>query len=99
MFDFIQKNKRIVQLIMALLVVPFAIWGVESYSRFGGSRDVVATVNGFDIPLREYQERYRQQQEQVRRMFGNAVDPAQLDTPEARRALLESLVLQRLVTA
>jgi len=97
MFDFIQKNKRIVQLILALLTVPFAIWGIESYTRVGGSRDVVAAVNGIEITQREYQERYRQQQEQVRRMFGNSVDPAQLDTPEARRALLESLVMQRLV--
>src|SRR5260221_4863315 len=30
-------------------------------------------------------------------MFGAAGDPAALDTPEARRALLESMVAQRLV--
>ncbi len=99
MFDFIQKNRRIVQIILALLTVPFAIWGIESYTRIGGSRDVVASVNGLDITVREYQERYRVQQDQVRRMFGNTVDPAQLDTPEARRALLESMVVQRLVAA
>src|SRR5258706_9722613 len=99
MFDFIHKNRRIVQIILALLTVPFAIWGIESYTRIGGSRDVVASVNGLDITLREYQERYRVQQDQVRRMFGNTVDPAQLDTPEARRALLESMVVQRLVAA
>src|SRR5258706_428723 len=99
MFDFIHKNRRIVQIILALLTVPFAIWGIESYTRIGGSRDVVASVNGLDITVREYQERYRVQQDQVRRMFGNTVDPAQLDTPEARRALLESMVVQRLVAA
>jgi peptidyl-prolyl cis-trans isomerase D len=99
MFDLIQKHKRIAQAILALLVIPFAIWGVESYTRFGGSRDTVATVNGAEITLREFTEQYRVQQEQVKRFFGGQVDPAMLDSPQARRALLDSLINQRLIAS
>jgi len=29
MFDFVHKNKRIVQLVLALIVVPFAFFGLD----------------------------------------------------------------------
>jgi peptidyl-prolyl cis-trans isomerase D len=97
MFDFVHKNKRVVQVILALMTIPFAIWGIESYTRVAGSRDVVATVNGIDITRRELDEQMASQIEQVRRAFGGQIDPASLDTPEARRALLDGLISQRLV--
>src|SRR5688572_12242710 len=97
MFDLVHKYRRVVQVILILLVVPFAIWGVESYTSMGGSRDTVATVNGSEISLREFTEQYRVQQEQVKRLFGGQVDPAMLDSPQARRALLDSMIGQRLI--
>ena len=99
MFDLVHKHKRIVQVILALLVIPFAIWGVESYTQFRGSRDAVATVNGLEISQREFGEELRRQQEQMRRMFGGAVDASMLDSPESRRAVLEGLITQRLLAA
>ena len=97
MFELVHKHKRIVQVILALLILPFAIWGIESYTRAGGGRDSVAKVNGFEISRRELDETMAEQIEQVRRAFGTQIDPASLDTPEARRALLEGLISQRLV--
>ncbi len=97
MFDLVYKNKRIVQVILALMTIPFAIWGIESYTRVGSSRDAVATVNGIDITRRELDERMAGQIEQVRRAFGSQVDPSMFDTPETRRALLDGLISQRLV--
>ncbi len=97
MFDLIHKNRRIVQVILVLLIVPFAIWGLESYTQFGGGRDAVATVNGMEISQREFAEELRRQQEQLRRMFGGSIDPAALDSPESRRAVLEGLIAQRLL--
>ena len=97
MFDLVHKHKRIVQIILVLLIVPFAIWGLESYTQFGGGRDAVATVNGMEISQREFAEELRRQQEQLRRMFGGSIDPAALDSPESRRAVLEGLIAQRLL--
>ncbi len=99
MFDFVHKNKRVVQVILALMTVPFAIWGIESYTRVSGGRDSVAKVNGLEISKREFDEQMNAQLEQVRRMFGGSIDPSALDTPPARQALLDSLVAQRLVAS
>ena len=97
MFDLVTKHKRIVQIILALLVIPFAIWGIESYRFAGGARDAVAAVDGMQISQREFGEELRRQQEQLRQIFRGQIDPAALDTPEARRALLDSLISQRVV--
>jgi len=98
-FDLVQKNKRVIQVFLALIALTFATWGIESYTRFRGGRDSVATVNGLDISQREFQQELRRQQEQLRRMFGGAVDPAMLDSPEMRRSVLEAMIGQRLVAS
>jgi peptidyl-prolyl cis-trans isomerase D len=97
MFDFIQKHRRIAQVVLALIAITFATWGIESYTRFGGNQDAVASVNGSEISEREFAEQLRQQQETIRRMFRGQIDPAALDTPEARRAVLDQMIAQRVV--
>jgi peptidyl-prolyl cis-trans isomerase D len=99
MFDLVQKYKKFIQLFLGLLAITFLTWGLESYTRMGERADTMATVNGLPISEREFQEAYRNQQEQVRRLFGGAVDPAMLDSPESRQALLDSIVSQRLVAS
>jgi len=97
MFDIVQKHRRILQIFLGLIAITFATWGIESYTRYAGGRDTVATVNGSDISQREFSQQLQQQQEQLRRMFGGRLDPAMLDTPEARRAVLDQMIAQRLV--
>ena len=99
MFDFFQKHKRFAQVLLGLIALTFVTWGVESYTSMGGARDAVATVNGSEISQREFSQQLQAQQEQLRRMFGGAVDPQALDTPESRSALLDSLISQRLVAS
>lgn len=99
MFDFINKHKRFAQVFLALIAITFATWGIESYTRYAGSHDTVASVNGYDISGREFSEQLRAQQESLRRMFRGQIDPAALDTPEARRAVLDQMVAQRVVFA
>src|SRR5919108_91277 len=99
MFDFVQKYKRVIQVFLGLIAITFATWGIESYTRFRSARDTVASVNGMEISQREFAEELRRQQDQMRRMFGGTIDPAALDTPEARRAVLEGLITQRLIAA
>lgn len=98
MFDFIQKNKRIAQVVLVLMVIPFAFFGLESYTGSLGNKGDVATVDGVGISQREFAEELRQQQERLRTAFGRGIDTEAFDTPEARRALLEQLVAQRLLS-
>ena len=99
MFDLVHKYKRVIQVFLGLIAITFATWGIESYTRFRGGRDTVATVNGMDITPARVPEELRRQQEQVRRMFGGAIDPAMLDSPEMRRSVLEAMIGQRLVAS
>ncbi len=99
MFDFVHKHKLVLQIFLGLIAITFATWGIESYTRFRGGADTIATVNGLTITQREFEAELRRQQEQLRRMLGGNFDPAVLERPEARRALLDSLVTQRLLAS
>jgi len=99
MFNFVEKNKRVIQIFLGLIAITFMTWGIESYTRQKGGADTVATVNGLTISQREFDEELRRQQDQLRRMFGRNFDPAILDTPDSRRTLLESMISQRLIAS
>lgn len=97
MFDFVAKNKRLIQVLLALVAVPFLFFGMESYTRVMRSADEVAVVDGESVTQREFAEALRQQQERLRAVFGANFDAAALDTPETRQAVLDSLIAQRVV--
>ena len=99
MFDLVHKYKRVIQVFLFLIAITFATWGIESYTQFRGGRDTVATVNGLEISQGEFADELRRQQDQLRRMFGGAVDPAMLDSPEMHRSVLEAMIGQRLVAS
>lgn len=99
MFDLVHKYKKLVTIILGLIAITFMTWGIESYTSMRGGRDAVATVNGMEISVREFEEELRRQQDQVRQLLGQNFDTSQLDTPEARRAVLERLISERLVAS
>src|SRR5436190_13078923 len=97
MFDFVAKHKRILQIVLALTIIPFAFFGLESYTRaLRGSGDV-AEVNGSPITQREFADEMRRQQDRVRAMMGRDADVSMFDTPDMRRAVLDSMISQRLL--
>lgn len=95
MFEYVRNSKRFIKIVLAIIILPFALWGVDSYVRTGGSGDI-ATVGGTPIILTEFQQALREQQERLRPMLGNA-NPEMLDSPEIRRAVLDTLINQRLL--
>jgi len=97
MFDAVRNNKRIVQVFLVLITLPFAFWGVESYIHSSGGGGDMASVGGSSITPQEFAQAMRDQQERLRGMYGREFNPAMLETLEARQALLDSLVSQRLV--
>ena len=98
MFDFVHENKKLIQIILALVILPFAFWGVDSYNQSGNAGGEVATVGDAKITQREFDNALRQQQDRLRQMLGANFDPAMLDSPEIRRAVIDNLVGQRLLT-
>ncbi|MCB1956977.1 MAG: SurA N-terminal domain-containing protein [Rhodocyclaceae bacterium] len=97
MFDAIRTNRRIVQIILGLIVVTFAFFGVESYLSSIGNDTSLATVGDSKIGPAEFENALRRQQDQIRAQAGGQIDIAQLNTPAIRQAVLEGLVNQRLL--
>lgn len=97
MFDAVRNNKRIVQVFLILITIPFALWGVDWYTRSAGVADSVARVGDIKISPQEFHEALREQQDRLREALGTQFDPSMLDAPEARQALVDSLVNQRLL--
>ncbi|MDO8312562.1 MAG: SurA N-terminal domain-containing protein [Sideroxyarcus sp.] len=96
MFDFVHERKRLVQVVLALIVLPFALWGVDSYQK-SGNVAVLAKVNGEKIGQQEFDYAMEQQRKRIREMAGSNFDPAIFDKPEIKHSVLDGLVTQRLL--
>lgn len=97
MFDIVRNNKKIVQGFLALIMLPFAFWGVDSYVRNADVDNAIATVDDRSITEQELQIALREQQDRLRAQLGGRVDAALFQSPQMRRAVLDSLINQRLM--
>ncbi len=70
------------KIILALIAIPFALWGVDSYLKDAGNSVAVATVGDRDITRQEFDQELRQLREQGRNT----------DAPQLRQAVLTALV-------
>jgi peptidyl-prolyl cis-trans isomerase D len=95
MLDAIRSNKRIVQIFLLLIMVPFAVWGLESYFQGGGTEDLVR-IGRVRIGLAEFRNALANQQEELRRANPNA-HADMLDSPQMRRNVLDGLINRRLL--
>ncbi|HVJ75453.1 MAG TPA: SurA N-terminal domain-containing protein [Casimicrobiaceae bacterium] len=99
MYDFLDKHKRAVQVVLAMIMLPFAFFGVDWYFRGAAGDETVATVSGQKITRQEFENALREQSDRMRQTMGRGFDPALLDNPEVRYAVVENLVNQRLLAA
>src|SRR5262249_32720422 len=97
MYDLLYKHKRLTQLILALITLPFAFFDVDYYFRSDTRPQPLATVGRDKVTQAEFDDVMREQQERMRAQLGRNYDPAMFDSPEVRYALVEQLVNQRLL--
>jgi peptidyl-prolyl cis-trans isomerase D len=97
----VMSQTWVAKVILALITIPFALFGVEYYFRqAGGGADTVAKVDGYAISQAEFTENLRNQLERMQAGLHDArLDPSALDTPELRREALAGLVNRHLLTA
>lgn len=87
-----EKTKGwIAGIILALVTVPFALWGINAYFE-GAGRVNVAEVNGTEISVDSYRRNLDEQRRSLQRMFGRGVDPRLFDTPTFRQQVLDSMI-------
>ena len=61
--------------IMGLIIITFAVWGINFADQ--GSEPVVASVNGEDIKLRQFQQAYNNFREQMQKYTGKSLAPGE----------------------
>ena len=97
MFDAVRNNKIITQTILGLIAITFAFFGLESYVRDPGSAGDIAKIGDLTINQQQFQQALRDQQDRLRAQLGDQFDAKLLDAPEARKAVLDDLINQRLL--
>lgn len=73
------RNKTagiVMKVILGLIVISFAVWGVEDVFRIGTS-NTLATVGSTDIGAQTFQERYRRELQVAGNQFGRPLTPAE----------------------
>lgn len=98
MFDSVRNNPRITQVFLALITLPFAMWGLDSYVKQAGNNANFVTVGKSSISEQEFRQALREQQERARAEMGDRADAALLNSLPMRRAALDSLVSRRLMS-
>jgi peptidyl-prolyl cis-trans isomerase D len=97
MFDAVRNNKRVVQGVLLLMILPFAFFGVESYVNSDVQREDAAVVGSAKIAQEEFTAALRDQQDRLREMMGEEFDPKIMERAEVRSQALDGLVSQRLL--
>ena len=59
-------------LVIIMITIPFAFWGIESYIG-GGGKQFAAMVNGEEIPLNQFENAYSNQLARLNQQFGSAL--------------------------
>jgi peptidyl-prolyl cis-trans isomerase D len=83
--------------LLALLMVPFAIVGIESYF-VGGKAAPAATVNDEDIGQNELDRSVDQQRQRILASMGEHPDASRLDLPVLRQEVLKGLIDRALLS-
>ncbi|MFM1865805.1 MAG: hypothetical protein RIQ57_415 [Pseudomonadota bacterium] len=87
-------EKKWAKVVLAIIVVPFALFGIDSYLNSMGSNVTVASVNNFKITAQDFQRSMMLLQE---RLDAEGQDRSILQSPELKKSVIESLVDSQLI--
>jgi peptidyl-prolyl cis-trans isomerase D len=100
MFEWVDKHKRWIQILLLMLIVPsFAFFGINYYFQETGSSGSVAKVAGSKISPQEFENALRERQAQLRQMMQGKADQATLESNEVRTSVINGLVDKRALLA
>ena len=81
--------------ILALITIPFALFGIDSYLSDAGNNVAIAKVDGSEITVQAYSN--AMQNLRTRMQNEGKVDQAQLDSPEVKVMVLDQLINEQLL--
>lgn len=94
MLEAIRKHAKgwLAKVILALIAITFALFGVDSYMKGDHSGGVVAEVGALGISREELAREIQAQRDRMREALGPAFDPAVSETADFRKQVLDSLI-------
>ena len=97
MLEFIRSRAKgwFAWVIVGLITVPFALWGIQNYVG-GGGPGYVAKVAGQEISQAQFDSTYQQQRSQLEQMFGGQL-PEIFTEQMLRAQVIEQLVEHEMV--
>lgn len=100
MLDVIRKHTQgwLAKAILALITIPFALFGIDSYLNQAGRDVAIAKVNGDKISIQEYGNAIEKARNYLQ-SEGQKTDPALLESAELKQSVLDGLITRRLVNA
>lgn len=81
--------------LLALITIPFALFGIDSYLSQAGNNVAVAKVDGSEISIQEYSNALQNLRNRLQ--SEGKVDQAELDKPEVKFLVLDQLINQQLL--
>ncbi len=90
-----QASGWIAWVIVILIIIPFALWGVHQFQG-GGTTQAVANVNGTEISRSVFQQAYQSQRQQLQRIFGGQL-PSLYNEDRLRKDTLEQMINDELI--
>lgn len=99
MLQSIRDNSQgiIAKIIVGLIAITFALFGVESLVSLTGGSNAPATVNGEEISQQELYQGVQLQRRQLLSQMGEDADPTLLDENLISNMVLESLIEQQVL--
>lgn len=98
MLQFIRERAQswIAWVIVVLIIIPFALWGINQY--FDGGKELpAAKVNDTAISQQRLQQVFYQQQQRLQEMLGANYRPEMFPEEQTRRQVLDKLIEQELL--
>ena len=94
MLEAIRKHAKgwLAKVILALIAITFALFGVDSYMKGDQSGGMVAEVGKVKISSEELTREIQSQSDRMREALGPAFDPAVVETADFRKQVLDSLI-------
>lgn len=90
MLEAIRKRAQgwLAKLILALITVPFALWGIDAYFNSGGGHEVIAKVGESGVTRQAYTTMLKEQADRLRQAMGPNFDPAMIEGAQFREQVL-----------
>ena len=99
MLEVIRAHSKgwLAKLILTLITVPFALFGIDAYLKDAGAGASVAKVDGATISIQEYRNAMQSLRDRLQKE--NPKDIGALESPEVKQSVLDRLINTRLLNA